>query len=153
MTLDGIWDFSFTRYGKLGDFNIAEASFDGLAAVPGCFDATIDYRFQKGLAVYRREVEAEGRQKLTIEGVIIPLLPIYIFTMMYEMSATGKLAVVMGTGVKVIATGVVLSILYLVLQYCIAGLIARKNPFKLLWNIVPAYLTGFSICSSSFCSL
>ena len=69
MTLDGIWDFSFTKYGKLGDFNIAEASFDGLAAVPGCFDATINYRFQKGLAVYRREVEAEGRQKLTIEGV------------------------------------------------------------------------------------
>jgi Na+/H+-dicarboxylate symporter len=89
--------------------------------------------------------------KLTIEGVIIPLLPIYIFTMMYEMSATGKLAVVMGTGVKVIATGVVLSILYLIIQYCIAGLIARKNPFKMLWNIIPAYLTGFSICSSSAC--
>ena len=89
--------------------------------------------------------------KLTIEGVIIPLLPIYIFTMMYEMSATGKLAIVMGTGIKVIATGVVLSILYLILQYCIAGLIARKNPFKMIWNIIPAYLTGFSICSSSAC--
>ena len=89
--------------------------------------------------------------KLTIEGVIIPLLPIYIFTMMYEMSATGKLAIVMGTGIKVIATGVVISILYLILQYCIAGLIARKNPFKMIWNIIPAYLTGFSICSSSAC--
>ena len=48
-----------------------------------------------------------------------------------------------------IGTGVVLSICYLVLQYIIAGAVAGKNPFKCLWNIIPAYLTGFSICSSS----
>jgi len=89
--------------------------------------------------------------KLTIENVIIPLLPVYIFTMICEMSARGVIAVVMGTGAKVIATGVVLSVLYLVLQYCIAGIIAHKNPFRMLWNMIPAYLTGFSICSSSAC--
>ena len=76
-------------------------------------------------------------------------MPVYIFTMMCEMSAAGKLAVVVGSGAKVIATGVVLSILYLVIQYIIAGSIAGKNPFKCLWNMFPAYLTGFSICSSS----
>lgn len=89
--------------------------------------------------------------KLTIENVIIPFLPVYIFTMICEMSAKGVIGVVMGTGVKVIGTGVVLSICYLIVQYCIAGIIARKNPLKMLWNIVPAYLTGFSICSSSAC--
>jgi len=89
--------------------------------------------------------------KLTIEGVIIPLLPFYIFTMICEMSAKGVIGVVMGTGVKVIGTGVVLSVLYLIVQYCITGIIARKNPLRMLWNIVPAYLTGFSICSSSAC--
>ncbi len=87
--------------------------------------------------------------KMTIEKAIIPLMPLYILTMMCEMSASGKMAVVMGSGVKVIATGVVLSILYLVVQYVIAGAIAGKNPFKCLWNMFPAYLTGFSICSSS----
>ena len=89
--------------------------------------------------------------KLTIENVIIPFLPVYIFTMICEMSAKGVIDVVLGTGFKVILTGVVLSILYLVVQYCIAGIIARKNPLKLLWNVIPAYLTGFSICSSSAC--
>ena len=89
--------------------------------------------------------------KLTIENVIIPLLPVYIFTMISEMSARGVIGVVMGTGVKVIATGVALSILYLTVQYIIAGIIAKKNPFKMLWNMIPAYLTGFSICSSSAC--
>ena len=89
--------------------------------------------------------------KLTIEKVIIPGLPIYIFTMIAEMSAKGVINVVIGTGFKVIMTGVVLSILYLILQYCVAGIIARKNPLKMIWNILPAYLTGFSICSSSAC--
>lgn len=89
--------------------------------------------------------------KLTIEKVIIPGLPIYIFTMIAEMSAKGVINVVIGTGFKVIMTGVVLSILYLILQYCVAGIIARMNPLKMIWNILPAYLTGFSICSSSAC--
>ena len=89
--------------------------------------------------------------KLTIENVIIPFLPVYIFTMICEMSAKGVIDVVLGTGFKVILTGVILSILYLVVQYCIAGIIARKNPLKMIWNIIPAYLTGFSICSSSAC--
>ena len=87
--------------------------------------------------------------KFTIEKAIIPLLPIYIFTMICEMSAKGVIDVVLGTGAKVIGTGVVLSILYLVAQYIIAGIIARKNPFRCLYNILPAYLTGFSICSSA----
>ena len=87
--------------------------------------------------------------KITMEKVIIPLLPVYIFTMICEMSAKGVIAVVIGAGAKIILTGVGLSIIFLVLQYLVAGLIARKNPFKCLWNMVPAYLTGFSICSSS----
>lgn len=87
--------------------------------------------------------------KWFIESAIIPLLPIYIFTMICEMSAKGVIDVVLGTGAKVIGTGVVLSILYLVLQYLIAGLIARKNPLRCIYNILPAYLTGFSICSSA----
>jgi Na+/H+-dicarboxylate symporter len=80
----------------------------------------------------------------TFNDVIIPFLPVYIFTMICEMSAKGVIDVVLDTGFKVILTGVILSILYLVVQYCIAGIIARKNPLKMIWNIIPAYLTGFS---------
>lgn len=87
--------------------------------------------------------------KLTIEKVIIPLLPLYIFTMICEMGAKGVIAVVVGAGAKVILTGVVLSILFLIVQYCVVCAVARKNPLKCLWNILPAYLTGFSICSSA----
>ncbi|MCR5549188.1 MAG: dicarboxylate/amino acid:cation symporter [Bacteroidales bacterium] len=87
--------------------------------------------------------------RLTIERVIIPMLPWYVFTMICEMSAKGVVAVVLGSGAKIILTGVVLSVIYLVIQFCIAGAIAGKNPFKCLWNMLPAYFTAFSICSSS----
>lgn len=87
--------------------------------------------------------------KLTIEKAVIPLLPIYIFTMICEMSAAGKLSLIMGTGLKVIATGIVVSLAFLLLQYIVACSVARKNPFKCLYNLLPAYLTGFSVCSSS----
>lgn len=87
--------------------------------------------------------------RLTIEKVIIPLLPWYIFTMICEMGARGVVAVVLGSGFKIILTGIVLSICYLVVQYCVACAIAHRNPFKCLWNMLPAYFTAFSICSSS----
>ncbi|MBR1575251.1 MAG: dicarboxylate/amino acid:cation symporter [Bacteroidales bacterium] len=87
--------------------------------------------------------------RLTIERVIIPLLPWYVFTMICEMSARGVIAVVLGSGAKIILTGIVLTILYLIIQYGIAGAIAGRNPFKCLWNMLPAYFTAFSICSSS----
>ena len=87
--------------------------------------------------------------KLTIEKVIIPMLPWYIFTMICEMGAKGVIAVVLGSGFKIILTGIVLTLIYLVIQYCVAGAIAGKNPLKCLWNMLPAYLTAFSICSSS----
>lgn len=103
-----------------------------------------------GSSALRRGCDEFGEVvKLTMEKVIIPGLPIYIFTMICEMSAKGVIGVVLGSGAKIIVTGMALTILFLIVQYAVAGAIARKNLFKCLWNMLPAYLTGFSICSSS----
>jgi len=87
--------------------------------------------------------------KLTIMRVIIPGLPIYILTMICEMTASGKFAATAGTMFKVIGTGWTLTVVYLVILYVLAGCVARQNPFRALWNMLPAYLTGLSIASSS----
>ena len=87
--------------------------------------------------------------KRTIMNVIIPGLPFYIMTMICEMTAAGKFAACAGTMFKVIATGWSLSVAYLVVLYVMAGIIARRNPFACLWRMLPAYLTGLSIASSS----
>ena len=87
--------------------------------------------------------------KLTIMKVIIPGLPIYIMTMICEMTASGKIGAMAGTMFKVIGTGWALTVVFLVLLYSIAGLLAKRNPFVCLWNMGSAYLTALSIASSS----
>ena len=86
---------------------------------------------------------------LTIQKVIIPGLPVYIMTMICEMTASGKIAAMAVTMFKVIGTGWALTIVFLVLLYTAVGAIAGKNPIACLWNMLPAYLTGLSIASSS----
>ncbi|MCR5752742.1 MAG: dicarboxylate/amino acid:cation symporter [Kiritimatiellae bacterium] len=103
-----------------------------------------------GASAFRRAVDEFSEiVRLTIMKVIIPGLPVYIMTMICEMTASGKIGVMAGTMVKVIGTGWSLSVVFLVLLYIAAGAVAGKNPFKCLWNMAPAYLTGFSIASSS----
>ena len=87
--------------------------------------------------------------KLTIMKVIIPGLPIYILTMICELTASGKLMAMAGTLFKVIGTGWVLTVVFLVILYTVACLIAGRNPLTTLWRMLPAYLTGLSVCSSS----
>ena len=87
--------------------------------------------------------------KLTIMKVIIPGLPIYIMTMICEMTASGKIGAMAGTMFKVIGTGWALTIVFLVLLYALAGAVAKRNPLACLWTMGPAYLTALSIASSS----
>lgn len=122
---------------------------DILTALVLSFMIGVGIIFTGSTAVKKGFDEFGAIVKLTIEKVIIPLLPWYIFSMICEMGARGVIAVIMVSGFKIILTGIILSIIYLIIQYCIAGAVAGKNPFKCLWNMLPAYLTAFSICSSS----
>lgn len=85
----------------------------------------------------------------TIEVALIPLLPIYIFGIFLEMSYTGNAWHVLNVFISIIGVIFLLHIFLLVLQYCIAGVITRSNPFKLLWNMLPAYFTALGTSSSA----
>ena len=85
----------------------------------------------------------------TIEVVLIPLLPLYIFGIFLEMSHTGQAWRVLNVFVAIIGVIFAMHIFLLVLQYCIAGLVTRRNPFKLLWNMLPAYFTALGTSSSA----
>ena len=122
---------------------------DVMTALAFSFMAGIGLCVTGGQSLRKVFDDLAGIVKLTIEKAVIPLLPIYIFSMILEMSAAGKVGALMGAFVKVIGTGVALSVLFLVVEYSLAGLVARKNPFRCLWNMLPAYLTGFSISSSA----
>lgn len=84
-----------------------------------------------------------------ITATIIPLLPIYIFSIFLNMTYEGKVFAIMLIFIKIIGVIFVLHILLLVLQYVIAGVVVKKNPFKLLWTMLPAYATALGTQSSA----
>lgn len=84
-----------------------------------------------------------------IERVIIPLLPVYIFGIFLNMTFSGDVMRMMTVFAKIIVVIFALHIFVLIYQYLIAGAIVRKNPFRLLANMFPAYLTALGTSSSA----
>lgn len=86
---------------------------------------------------------------LVIRKVIIPLLPLYIFGIFLKMGAEGTVLMVIGLFLKVIIVIFIMHIVLLLLQFCIAGAVAGKNPLVCLKNMLPAYMTALGTQSSA----
>ena len=86
---------------------------------------------------------------LVILRVIIPLLPFYIFGIFLSMTQSGQVAGVLGVFVKLIAVIFCMTVVLLVVQFSIAGLVARKNPLKMLRTMLTAYVTALGTQSSA----
>ena len=85
----------------------------------------------------------------TIKAAIIPLLPLYIFSIFLDMAYVGKVFAILGVFIKIIGVIFVIHIGILLLQFIIAGAVTRKNPFRLLANMLPAYFTALGTQSSA----
>lgn len=85
----------------------------------------------------------------TISKVIIPLLPIFIFGLFLDMTAAGRVASVLTAFIQIIGIIFLLTFALLLLQYTIAGIITRRNPFRLLGTMMPAYFTALGTSSSA----
>ncbi len=84
-----------------------------------------------------------------ITNLIIPLLPIYIYGIFLSMTNSGQVWHILVTFSKVIIVIFVLHVFVLLYEFVIAGIIAKKNPLKLLWNMIPAYMTALGTSSSA----
>ena len=86
---------------------------------------------------------------MLINKVIIPLLPVYIFGIFLNMTCTGQVSSILLVFAKIIGVIFILHIFLLVFQYIIAGAIVKRNPFKLLIRMLPAYFTALGTQSSA----
>lgn len=108
-----------------------------------------------GIAVTSAEVlrsafaELRSVIKLTIRKAIVPLLPFYIFGIFLIMTVSGQTGTILISFAKVIAVIFGIHVFILVFQYCVASIFARKNPFKMLWTMMPAYFTALGTSSSA----
>ena len=85
----------------------------------------------------------------TIEVALIPILPLYIFGIFVNMSFTGQAWHIINVFVAIIGVIFAMHIFLLVFQYCIAGAITHRNPFRALYNMLPAYFTALGTSSSA----
>ena len=86
---------------------------------------------------------------LVIRKVIIPLLPLYIFGIFLKMGVEGTVMMIVSLFLKVIIVIFVLHIALLLIQFCIAGAVAGKNPLRCLRTMLPAYMTALGTQSSA----
>lgn len=108
-----------------------------------------------GIAISGKEVmqkwfdEFRDVVSMTISGAIIPLLPIYIFGIFLNMTVAGEVGVILKCFIKIIAIIFVLHVALLLIQYAVAGAVGRKNPFRMLLTMMPAYFTALGTQSSA----
>ena len=86
---------------------------------------------------------------MTIEKLIIPLLPLYIFGIFLEMTCSGKVFPVLKVFAMIILVIFALHIFILLYEFCIAGAVVKRNPLKLLAGMLPAYFTALGTSSSA----
>jgi len=86
--------------------------------------------------------------QLVITKAIIPLLPIYICGIFTNMTFSGQAYGIMLVFIQVIAVIFVLHISILFYEFCLAALVVHRNPFQMLFTMLPAYFTALGTSSS-----
>ncbi|MDO5718061.1 MAG: dicarboxylate/amino acid:cation symporter [Tissierellia bacterium] len=84
-----------------------------------------------------------------LNTIIIPLLPFYIAGNFANMSYSGSVFSVLSVFWKVFIIVIIMHLLYVSLMFIVSGSYAGKNPFKLIKNQVPGYMTAIGTQSSA----
>lgn len=86
---------------------------------------------------------------MIISKVLIPLVPLYIAAIFSKLSLSGEIFTTIKSFATIYLILFILQFAYLLCQYSIAGGLKKENPFKLLKNMIPAYLTAVGTQSSA----
>ncbi len=84
-----------------------------------------------------------------IANVILPILPIYIFGIFLDMTYSGQVYNILKVFIKIIGIIFLIHIVLLIIQYVVAAIFVKKNPFVMLKNMLPAYFTALGTQSSA----
>ena len=75
---------------------------------------------------------------LTIGKVIIPLLPLYIFGIFLNMTFSGQAYRILIVFAQIIVVIFVLHLLVLLYEFSVAGVVAHRNPLRMLLTMLPS---------------
>ena len=102
-----------------------------------------------GNTLYHGMEDFSGIVDKVLHTVIIPLLPLYICGTFTNMTYSGKTFAILGILWKVFLVVIAMHLIYIVIQFCVAGLLSGKNPINLIRNQLPGYATAIGTQSSA----
>lgn len=103
----------------------------------------------QGETLYQAAKEFQIIIAKLLEKIIIPFLPIYIAGTFANITYAGQVFAILGLLWKVFCVVIPLHMVYLLIMFTAAGFIGKKNPFQLIKNQIPAYLTAVGTQSSA----
>lgn len=123
--------------------------FGVMTALILAFVLGVGLTITRGQVLYHASLEFRDIINRVISTVIIPLLPLYIFGIILNMTVAGEVFRVIATFLSVIVIVFVLTVVVLLLQYSVAGAMSQQNPLRMLHTMAPAYLTALGTSSSA----
>ena len=84
-----------------------------------------------------------------LKRIIIPLIPIHIAGLFCNIAAEGRLFATIKMFASLYIIIIVLQLLYIASQFGLASIVCRKNHFRSIKNVVPAYFTALGTQSSA----
>ncbi|MHA7176018.1 dicarboxylate/amino acid:cation symporter [Arthrobacter sp. Sr24] len=103
----------------------------------------------KSKVLFRGAIEFRTIIESVIRRIIVPALPLFIFGIFMDLSASGSAITVVTKFLLVAVVSFALTFVVLIAQYSIAGAMNGLNPFKALWNMRDAYFTALGTSSSA----
>ena len=120
-----------------------------LAFVLGLCLSTMRGKKEIGNSLYNGMKDFSSIIDKVLHTVIIPLLPLYICGTFTDMTKSGKTFAILSILWKVFLVVIIMHLIYIVIQFIVAGTISKKNPLTLIKNQIPGYTTALGTQSSA----
>lgn len=122
---------------------------DVTASLVLAFTLGLGMAFIEGNALKKVMHDFRDIIQTVIASVIIPLLPLYVFGIFLQMTVSGQAVAVLAVFTKIIVLIFAITLVILLLQFCLAGAVCSQNPLKMLKTMLPAYFTALGTSSSA----
>lgn len=84
-----------------------------------------------------------------IQGFIVPAIPIFIACIFAGLAAKGELFGTMSVFGKMLVLILILQVVWLFIEYLVAGAVSKQNPVTMFKAMLPAYFTAMGTMSSA----
>lgn len=84
-----------------------------------------------------------------VNRIVIPILPIFIFCTFAGLAYEGSITKQLPVFIKIVGIIIICHFVWLSVLYAIGAIVSKKNPFDIIRNYIPAYLTAVGTMSSA----